>query len=552
MARTDPFAHLNPILLKDVRAAFRTRRFAFTFMTYLSVLGAVIFIMLFVQLGSSKNVVPSDVGRDIFLTFILGLGVVTWFLVPAFACAALTGEREGETFDLLITTSFRPWDIVWGKLLASFAYVFVFYAGSLPLVCLSFLFGGVSPGQIGCCYLALTLAALFVISLSLMFSAVYTSSKRAVSSTYAILVFSGFPLLGMIIGLFEDRGSLRRVLAGVPLPVFFLTAVLYLSAIVLCLLCATNALKSPTENRSTNTRLFLCAFTALVTALGLWTAWEEMPAGKDLGWLLGIWLGVLGGILLLFPLLFCAEPPQRSRRLQFELGQHRPVLRPLMRLLYPGALSGFAFSLIWCTGLMALTAAALWILIHQKRADLPLFSETSTVGTAQALLVLPLALVFLLFFASLCLLMSYADFRTKNIRTVMLFLIVLSNVLPGVILVSAERRRADGQAGFNLYGLSPSFAEMSILMPPSTVFKDGSVKPLPILRGDVDFRGTWGCLYVKLDSPFDPRGVMMPQWVVAMAVYLSLSLVMLVLCAYLARRRRPPTPPEVAPATSET
>ena len=38
---------------------------------------------------------------------------------PVFSAGSVTGERERETLDLLLTTTVTPWQILWGKLLAA-------------------------------------------------------------------------------------------------------------------------------------------------------------------------------------------------------------------------------------------------------------------------------------------------------------------------------------------------------------------------------------------------------------------------------------------------
>ncbi len=44
---------------------------------------------------------------------------------PAFAAGAVTGERERQTLELLLTTTVSPWQILWGKLLSSLRISFV-------------------------------------------------------------------------------------------------------------------------------------------------------------------------------------------------------------------------------------------------------------------------------------------------------------------------------------------------------------------------------------------------------------------------------------------
>ncbi len=46
-------------------------------------------------------------------------------VAPVFSAGALTSERERQTLELLLTTVLRPWQILWGKLLAGFRVSYV-------------------------------------------------------------------------------------------------------------------------------------------------------------------------------------------------------------------------------------------------------------------------------------------------------------------------------------------------------------------------------------------------------------------------------------------
>src|SRR5205814_588342 len=91
---------------------------------------------------------------------------------PAFSCTSIVEERLNRSLDLLLVTRLRPWEVFAGKLFAAFVYCATFLAGTLPVVALSFLFGGVEPSAIVAVYACgLATALLICAGAALLFSA---------------------------------------------------------------------------------------------------------------------------------------------------------------------------------------------------------------------------------------------------------------------------------------------------------------------------------------------------------------------------------------------
>ena len=94
-------------------------------------------------------------GRRIYDAVFALQAVLIALITPALTAGAITLEREQRAYEMLVMTQLRPMEVVAGKLAAALAFVALLLTSSLPLLSLSFFFGGVSPGEraAGLCHL---------------------------------------------------------------------------------------------------------------------------------------------------------------------------------------------------------------------------------------------------------------------------------------------------------------------------------------------------------------------------------------------------------------
>ena len=75
------------------------------------------------------------------------LGLLLFFSALS-AASAIAQEKDRRTFVLLLLTDLRNYEIVLGKLFGSLLQLVLFLAGSVPLLALLLLLGGIAPEQI--------------------------------------------------------------------------------------------------------------------------------------------------------------------------------------------------------------------------------------------------------------------------------------------------------------------------------------------------------------------------------------------------------------------
>lgn len=368
----------NPILVKELRGSFRGLRFFVAHMAVLAFFAAGLLIWLGLTMAEARQAAdfgtfidPSRVGQNIFLaTQTLHLAVV-FLVVPGLAATSITIEREALTHDLLVTTTLRARQIVWGKFSAALFQTFTLFVSMVPLVGLTFFFGGITVYQIVANYAFLMGLSGLVVAFALFVSSHAGSTPRAVGTVY------GLTLLGVALAalLLVEVESERRELidaavftygfgspgtwtprAAAPLfdralYVHVLPGFLAVALFGLFFINAINRLKPLFANRSTNLRVF-SIFVALGLVAFLDVAYRhELPADGGLraradGLTLAATTGLIIALIAAFFACEDAIVPAHLRKSTSRL----PVF------LRPGAGPGAAFA----AGLSVVAAAGLF------------------------------------------------------------------------------------------------------------------------------------------------------------------------------------------------
>src|SRR5215212_10587274 len=150
MATLANLADLNPLLTKELRGRMRGWRAIGILTGYLFLLTGVTWLAYALI---SSNISENDITSAQLGKFLLGVVVAfqlffVALLAPAFTAGIITGEREKQTYDLLMTTLLRPRSIILGKMGAALAWLLLLVLSVVPLASLSFLLGGVALEEV--------------------------------------------------------------------------------------------------------------------------------------------------------------------------------------------------------------------------------------------------------------------------------------------------------------------------------------------------------------------------------------------------------------------
>ena len=180
----------NPVLRRELRVRMRGRRAFVVLGTYLLLIGAFVFgiqrILVADQSGSRLQ--SFQVGQLLFAAFTLAEMALLALIAPALTATAISGEREGGTFDLLRATPVRAHTIVWGKLLAALGYAGLLIVASIPIASAVFLFGGISPEDVWAAFILLVVTTVTFGLLGLFCSALVRSTGLASVLAYVLTV----------------------------------------------------------------------------------------------------------------------------------------------------------------------------------------------------------------------------------------------------------------------------------------------------------------------------------------------------------------------------
>jgi hypothetical protein len=223
----------NPILVKEMRGRMRGNRAMLILTIYLSII-AVVTLLVYLAMASTMSFGVSDlevgrrIGKTIFLTVMTVALALVCIITPALTSPSIAGERERQSFDLLITTLLSPWQIVLGKLTAALAFALLLIVAVLPMAGLSFLFGGVSGIELLIGIVGLVVSAILFASLGMFWSTLMRSTQGAtVLAQFSVLVLLlGVPFLVIIFGTLLFDNTFLSDLIETPLGVYLAGAVL--------------------------------------------------------------------------------------------------------------------------------------------------------------------------------------------------------------------------------------------------------------------------------------------------------------------------------------
>ena len=180
----------NPVLTKEIKLRFRSLKSFVGILFYLIAMS--VFVFGFIMLTTSFTGTGYFRPEESFFMFIMltyiQLGLIL-FITPGLTAGAISSEREKQTLNILLTTSQTSFQIIVGKLTSSISFLVLLMVAGLPIYSLVFLFGGVSPGQLGLIFLYFFLTMLAIGGIGIMYSTIIRKTIVAMIATYGTMIF---------------------------------------------------------------------------------------------------------------------------------------------------------------------------------------------------------------------------------------------------------------------------------------------------------------------------------------------------------------------------
>src|SRR5699024_10619735 len=108
---------------------------------------------------------------------------------PGLTAGSISGEREKQTLNIMLTTQQSSTSIILSKLFSSILFLILMLIASLPLYSIVFLYGGVSPQMVLVMFGYQLLTMVTIGSIDIMFSTIMKKTIVATISTYGVMLF---------------------------------------------------------------------------------------------------------------------------------------------------------------------------------------------------------------------------------------------------------------------------------------------------------------------------------------------------------------------------
>lgn len=181
---------LNPIVKKDVKVQSRSMKICFGVFAYELILALVFFLAMFII--EQNNIYSTDniYGKLVALYPVLAVTqlIILGVIVPVRTASSISGERERQTFDIMMTTGMTPFSVIMGKVMTAIVQSMLFVAASLPIMALTFVVGGVSWSYLFWFFAIALLTSLFSASIGILCSSICKKSVSAVIMSYGFYI----------------------------------------------------------------------------------------------------------------------------------------------------------------------------------------------------------------------------------------------------------------------------------------------------------------------------------------------------------------------------
>ncbi len=206
---------LNPIVKKDMQVTARSMRLSWGLFAYEGIL-AVAFLIVLSVIQESNNYFYSSSNMYSDLIFIFPVLAIVQvcivaLIVPIITASSISGEKERQTFDIMLTTCMSPFSIVLGKVISAVLRILFFVVASLPIMALSFIVGGLKWSSLLYYVLAIILLAVISGSIGIFCSAFCRKSITAVIMSvgvYSVIYGATFlPLVFRLLFAYDSGGG---------------------------------------------------------------------------------------------------------------------------------------------------------------------------------------------------------------------------------------------------------------------------------------------------------------------------------------------------------
>src|SRR5262245_14556833 len=176
----------NPVLQRELVVNLRMTRGFLLLFIYVALLGTLVYAAW--PANQTLDLARPQEAEKLVNLFFLGQYMLVSLLAPSFAAGAITGEKERESYEMLLASPLRPGAIVLGKLFASLSHLAILMVCSLPIVMLCLPLGGVSPYEVLAAYFAMISSVALFGMISLWTSSIFRRTSASLVVSYLLIL----------------------------------------------------------------------------------------------------------------------------------------------------------------------------------------------------------------------------------------------------------------------------------------------------------------------------------------------------------------------------
>ena len=197
---------INPLVKKEIKTSSRSVKLS----VGLFVFELIISLIWLLSIGIIMHFqdIPTLSSQQDFLFFFpifaIAEASIVALIMPILTAGSISGEKERQTFDLMLTTPLSPFKIALGKLYSAFVKIMLYIIGSLPILAIPFITGSLPWYLLGLFFLCLVVLSCFSGSIGLFCSSISRNTISALIKTFIFyLLFFGGTFIPLIVTSFD-------------------------------------------------------------------------------------------------------------------------------------------------------------------------------------------------------------------------------------------------------------------------------------------------------------------------------------------------------------
>lgn len=201
---------INPILKKELMVGSRNMKMSWAIFGLNAFLSAIAVVTMY-SLELNAEYSGYNYANLVSLFPILGIVecVILSLVIPIITSGSISGERERQTLDIMLTTPVKPFSIALGKLGSALMLVMMYMISSVPVLSIAFILGGLNWASLFGLIVMMLYIGIYVGSIGIFCS---SAVKKSVAATVLTMLISWAVTLLTIL-LFVMLLSIKTMLA---------------------------------------------------------------------------------------------------------------------------------------------------------------------------------------------------------------------------------------------------------------------------------------------------------------------------------------------------